>query len=85
VTVVLGNQGTGSPTGFAVGLGIDGDGGAGKKPVTGPVEPGKEVVVVFENIRLRAGERQLTAIVDVNKTIDEPREDNNELKVAVRC
>jgi subtilase family serine protease len=53
--------------------------------VTGPVEPGKEVVVVFENLRLRAGERQLTAIVDANKTIDETREDNNELKVAVRC
>ena len=49
------------------------------------LDPGKETNVEFNRVELKKGQRQLTAAVDPHKLIAESSEDNNELKISVRC
>ena len=59
---------------------------ATRRPRSGDgLEAGKEREVRFDDVRLKKGERTLTALVDAKGAVAESNEDNNELKVTARC
>jgi hypothetical protein len=85
VSVVVKNAGAGKAERSTVRLTVDdADGDADEQSVNG-LEAGKEREVRFENVRLKKGERQLTAIVDAKSSVGESNEENNEQKVTARC
>ena len=49
------------------------------------LEAGDQREVRFDDVRLKQGERKLTATVDPKNAVAEVRDDDNELKVTVRC
>ena len=83
VAVTVKNPGAEKAGAFAVRLDADGD-ELGVESVNG-LEAGKERELRFEDVRLKKGEHQLTAAVDSKKAVSESNEENNELKVTVRC
>ena len=46
---------------------------------------GKESEVLFKDILLKKGEHTLKAVVDPEHKIDESKDNNNDLKINVRC
>jgi hypothetical protein len=86
VAVVVKNGGTGKAGDFVVRLVVDGDSGAAKDEEVGDgLDAGQEHEVRFDDVRLRKGERTLTAVADATKGIAESKEDNNELTVTAQC
>jgi len=83
VAVVAKNPGTADAGSFALRLTVDGAQVA-EQAVTG-LEVAKEREVRFEDVRLKKGEHTLLAVAVPVNTIAETNEDNNELKVTVRC
>ena len=83
VAVVVKNAGAGDAGGFAVRLRVDGD-QADEASVPG-LEAGKEREVRFDDVRLKEGERTLTAIADAKHAVAESKEGNNELYVTAKC
>jgi len=67
----------------------DDQGGALEQTVDAGLEAGKELPVTFGGVRLKKGPRSLTATADATSGtstgISESDENNNTLKVAVRC
>jgi subtilase family serine protease len=84
VTVAIRNDGDTAATSIAVRLVIDDDDDGSLRTVSS-LDPGKETNVEFNRVELKKGQRQLTAAVDPHKLIAESSEDNNELKISVRC
>ena len=85
VSVIVKNAGAGKAASFAVRLDVeDVDGEPEVQSVNG-LDAGKEREVRFENVRLKKGERQLTATVDPKKSVVESSEENNEQQVSARC
>jgi len=64
---------------------VDDEGDEAQDKSVAMLEAGKELNVVFDDVRLRRGERKLTATADAKETIAESNEYNNELKQTVRC
>jgi hypothetical protein len=83
VAVVVKNAGAAAGA-FALRLVVDGDDEAKEKPVA-DLEGGQEREVRFDDVRLKQGERTLTAVADAKDALAESKEDNNELKVTARC
>ena len=46
---------------------------------------GQEQEVIFDNVQLKKDDHKLTATVDTRDAGSESKDDNNELKVSVRC
>ena len=85
VTVTIKNDGAAKAGDFAVRLTVDGDDGQAKEKQVGALEAGQEREVRFDDVRLKQGERKLTAIVDAEAAISESDENNNERTVTARC
>jgi hypothetical protein len=83
VTAVVKNRGTASAGAFTVSLAVDKEQVA-DEPVPG-LGAGEEREVRFDDIRLKKGERTLTATIDAAKTITESDESNNALTVTAAC
>jgi hypothetical protein len=82
MTVVVKNAGKGDVDSFTVRLAVDG----GETDSTVDfVRAGEEREVEFDGVQLKAGQHTLKAVADPERTIDESKDDNNELKVAVTC
>jgi CARDB protein len=84
VTVVVGNAGTTSATSFAVQLGIEDEADVPEKTVAG-LDIGKEAEVAFNDVQFKKGEHHLTVNADTRGAIAEANENNNEMKITVRC
>ena len=83
VTVVVKNAGTDKAGAFAVRLDVDGD-EVGVETVDG-LEAGKEREVRFKDVRLKKGDRELTASADATGSVDESDDEENDRSVTVRC
>jgi subtilase family serine protease len=84
VTVIVKNEGTGASGSFVVRVHMDDDDDEVEE-VVAALDPGKELELRFDDVRLKKGERKLTATADAKKAIAESDEDNNELRATVRC
>jgi subtilase family serine protease len=82
VTVAVKNVGKGDAGSFAVRLAVDGD---DVDAAVDGLDAGQEREVRFDDLPLKRGERTLTAGADVEKTVAESKEDNNELEATARC
>lgn len=49
------------------------------------LDPGKEREIRFEDVRLKKGDRQITATVDAKGSVAESNESNNQQTVSARC
>jgi subtilase family serine protease len=83
VAVVVKNAGTGSAGAFVLRLAVDN--GQGIDRSVAGLDSGKEQEVRFEDVRLKKGDRTLTATADAKETIAESNEGNNSLTVTARC
>ena len=81
VTLVVKNQGAASAGSSVARLVVDDD----HEKSIGSLEAGREQEVGFDDVRLKKGERELTATVDAKKTVSESNEDNNDLKITLKC
>jgi hypothetical protein len=82
VTVTVKNAGTAAAAAFVVRLLVDDDASLKNVP---SLDPGKDASVEFGGVQLKKGERKLAATVDPQKLVAESNDDNNELKIPVRC
>ncbi|MFN8636477.1 MAG: CARDB domain-containing protein [Chloroflexota bacterium] len=82
VSVVVKNAGKGDAATFAVRLSVDGN---DMTATVDGLDAGQEREVRFDNVPLKMGAHTLTATADPEHTIDESKEDNNELKDTARC
>lgn len=89
VTVAIKNDGAAAAMNFIVRVLVDPeDDDAEERTLEKSVltlDPGNDLDVRFDDVRLKKGEHTLAATVDARKTIAESKEDNNELKVPVKC
>jgi subtilase family serine protease len=83
VTVTVKNGGQANAGGFVVRLSVDGD-QAGEEFVNG-VEAGQEREVKFGDVKLKKGERELSATLDAKGAVAESNEENNERTATARC
>jgi hypothetical protein len=85
VAVVVKNAGMANASPFSVRLVVDDAQNDVEEQTVAGLDAGKEREVKLEDVRLKKGERKLTAVVDAKNTVSESKEDNNELKVTARC
>jgi hypothetical protein len=85
VDILFKNAGAAKAGAFAVRLVVDGDDDEAKERSVDGLEAGQEREVRFDDVRLRKGERTLTAVADPQNGITESKDDNNELTVTARC
>ena len=83
VTMIVKNAGAEKAGAFAVRLQADGN-ELSVESVDG-LDAGKEREVRFEDVKLTKGEHKLTVTADAKTAVTESSEENNELKVSVRC
>ena len=83
LAVVVKNAGIADAASFAVRLAVDGD-EAGEVSEA-DLEAGEERVVRFDDVRLKKGERKLTATLDPKDTLAESNEDNNSRTMTATC
>ncbi len=83
LAMVVKNGGAAAAGSFQVRLQVDG-GEAHEASVPG-LEAGEEREVRFDDLRLRKGERKLTATADAKGAVAESNEENNERKVTAGC
>jgi hypothetical protein len=85
VAVVVRNVGTADAEKLNLRLVVDdAQGDAVEKAVNG-LEAGQEREVKFDDVRLKKGERTLTATADAKGAVAESNEENNDRKVTARC
>jgi hypothetical protein len=82
VAVVVKNQGAAAAASFSVRLVVNDD---AIEKTAAAIDAGQEREVRFGDVRLKKGDRQLTALADATQSITEANEDNNERKVTARC
>jgi hypothetical protein len=85
VAVLVKNAGTADAETFTVRLVVDDAQGTGPEQSVSGLAAGQEREVRFDDVRLKKGERSLTATADAANTVAEAKEDNGELKVTARC
>ena len=83
MTAIVKNAGTANAGPIAVRLTVDGD-EVGEESID-ELAAGKEREIRFDEVRLKKGERKLTATLDPKNTVAESSEDNNERLVTARC
>jgi hypothetical protein len=85
VRVTVKNQGTVAAAAFPVQLVVDEETNEMHERSVSALDAGKQQDVLFDDIPLKKGEHRIDATVDAKKALTETNEDNNELKVTVRC
>jgi hypothetical protein len=85
VTVVIKNDSPAAAAGFAVRLVIDDEDKDAKEKSVAGLAAGEQAEVMFEDVRLKQGKREIEATVDAKKTIAESDEDNNRATIGVNC
>jgi hypothetical protein len=83
IAVAVKNQGAAATTAFSVRLSVDDD-DEDEKAVA-PLDAGKELLLAFDDVRLKEGERRVVATVDAKKSVTESDEQNNERVMTLRC
>jgi hypothetical protein len=83
IAVAVKNQGAAATPAFSVRLSVDDD-DEDEKAVA-PLDAGKELLLAFEDVRLKKGERRVVATVDAKKSVTESDEQNNERVMTLRC
>lgn len=84
VTLEVKNQGTAAAATFAVRLVVDDKNNEATEKSVASLDPGKEVIVQFDNVSLNPGSHKLTATADATNMVAESSEDNK-LDVNVSC
>ncbi len=85
VTVVVRNQGTAAASNFAVRVTVDDEDDDAEEASGLDLDAGKDLAVLFDDVKLKKGNHKLTATADPRNAVAESREDNNKLDVSVRC
>jgi subtilase family serine protease len=85
IAVVVKNSGTAKVDDFVLRLAVDDDNGQAREQQVSALEADQEREVRFDDVRLKKGERHLTAITDAEQSVDEAQENNNDFLVSVRC
>jgi hypothetical protein len=79
------NQGPVAAAAFPVQLVVDEETDEVHERSVSALDAGKQQDVSFDDIPLKKGEHRITVTVNANKALTETNEDNNELKITVRC
>jgi hypothetical protein len=85
VAVVVRNGGAAGAGPFTVRLVVDGEGDEAEERTVATIDAGQEREVRFDDVRLKKGQRTLTATADAAKAVAERNEDNNERTVTATC